>query len=47
MAHKGSIRIKRVKRSFSEIWVNRIKRITKVTKREIRNLFKDELPVID
>jgi hypothetical protein len=46
MAHKGSICIKRVKRSFGEIWVNRMKRMTKVTRREIRNLFNEKPPFL-
>jgi len=40
VAHKGLIFIRRVKRSLSEIWVNRMKRIAHVTRREMRNRFK-------
>jgi hypothetical protein len=41
-AHTGRTRIKRFKRSFREIWVKRIIRMTRVTRREIRNLFNDK-----
>jgi hypothetical protein len=46
MAHKGSIRIKRLKRSLREIWVNRMKRMAQVIRREMRNLFKRKPPFL-
>jgi hypothetical protein len=46
MVHKGSIRIKRLKRSLREIWVSRMKRRTRVMTREIRNLF-NKNPLLD
>jgi hypothetical protein len=46
MAHKGLIRIKRLKRSLREIWVNRMKRMMQVTSKEMRNLFKRMPPFL-
>jgi len=46
MAQKGSICIKRVKRSFREIWVNRMRRMTRLTRREIKNLFNNKPPFL-
>jgi len=46
VAHKGSIRIKRLKRSLREIWVNRMKKMISVTRKEIRNLFNGKLPFL-
>jgi hypothetical protein len=46
VAHRGSIRIKRLKRSLREIWVNRMTRMRRVTRKEIRNLFNEKPPFL-